>query len=93
MRLTRGWKLIGPMEAADGGWLPMLVLYRAYPEMDALMTRDAETSEERPAILMQPGRGDGVAAYGSHYGSQFIAHMRPAYLDEIVRANLTRRSG
>ena len=74
----------------EGGWLPMLFIFRSYPEMGLLMTRDAETGEERPAILMQPGRGANVLAYGSHYGRDFIHHMRPAYLSEIIAANLQR---
>ena len=45
---------------------------------------------EQPGLRMRPGRGENVLAYGSHYGRDFIHHMRPAYLSEIITANLRR---
>lgn len=76
----------------EGGWLPCLSILHTMKD-EVLTTRDPVTGERRPGILMQPGRGEGVVAYGSHYGDEFVAHMRPAYADDLVRANLTRMAG
>jgi hypothetical protein len=77
-------------EAEDAPWMPRLQIFRSYPEMGLLVTRDATTGEEQPGLRMRPGRGENVLAYGSHYGRDFIHHMRPAYLSEIIAANLRR---
>jgi hypothetical protein len=69
------------------GWLPILVLVRSYTG-EMLETRDRLSGEKRDAILMQPGRGDGVLAYGAHYGDNFLVHIEAPYLDDLAAANL-----
>jgi hypothetical protein len=75
----------------DGNWRPNLMLVRSFTG-EVLETRQP-TGENLSAIVMRPGKGEGVLAFGTHYSDEMLRYMRVPVMDDLLRDNLLRMKG